>query len=276
MARRRPGSKIGEIIAAAQDVSTMLGGGAPGRGVGPSPEARIAAAGQVGEEGESEFIGVPEGFLARPPTFGQRFSVGTNVGRPTFRKGDETAPLGWAPRKIATFQRQLVDAGLLLKPYRAGRWDAASAGALEELMAFANSQGHSSIETALAEWQRVEAEFGGVTDPEGGPGGGRQLTIQVSDPVELKRVFRRAVVDMLGQGWDEGRLDQMVTSFQDTERAVQQRAFEVGEMGGEFTGLPDPAAFAEEQIREQDPIGVQSRDLLGRTEEFLGLLRSPV
>lgn len=41
--------------------------------------------------------------------------------------------------------------------------------------------------------------------------------VATSDPDDLRRVFRQAVIDALGEKWDQARIDQMVAAYRDKE-----------------------------------------------------------
>jgi len=101
------------------------------------------------------------------------------------------------------------------------------------------------------------------------------LVTQTTDPEELKLVFRKAVIDTLGQGWDQGKIDQMVRSYNDLETKQQRAAYDAELTGGNVVSVPSPEAFITAQATEQDPAAAQGQDMLEYMDDFLKHATSP-
>lgn len=280
-------------------------------------EAAIAAAGGGGGSVGSppKPLGVPAPFT--DPDTGETFEWAQNVERdwgtetrtpgggltyqqrrynqvvpPRYMDGDQFDIYSMTPQRISYLQRSLVQAGLLdpqeLQSYGfvgpAG--DDPTFAAYEQAMMFANQAGYTTVDQALVALQsgRYGTGPGGRRTPQGGGGGGR-LPAQISNADDLRRVFKATVIDTLGQGWDEDRIDSMVAAYQAIERgqveAAEQMALRAGEASaasGQFVSSgtleapPSPETFAAQFARGQDPTGAQANDFLGAANQFLGLL----
>lgn len=193
--------------------------------------------------------------------------------------GDEFFPGQLSPQAIAQLQRQMAALGLLPPNarFRLGVWDQASQKAYRTLLAYANQQG-MSFQQAMAHMEATGMnatvdEFGNLVTGEGQTQ--EPLPTRTSNPDELKLVFRKAVIDTLGQGWDEGKIDQMVRSYNDLEVKQQRAAYDAELTGGNVVSVPSPEAFAVTQATTQDPAAAQGEEMLGFMDEFQQLVTSP-
>lgn len=170
--------------------------------------------------------------------------------------GDEFAPASWPPEQISAYQAQLVKAGLLRAgSYQAGVWDSQTVSAYTQLLGGANAAGMTK-EDMLARWSQQAA-----TSPGAGAG---PLTVRLSNPEDLAAVFRKAVVDTLGEGWDSGKINQMVQSYQAIQASTQTQDHNLALSGGTVTGAPSPQEFAVQQARQQNPLGAQEHDVIAQ------------
>lgn len=211
---------------------------------------------------------------------------------PQFRDGDQYDIYSFTPQRLSYLQRSLVAAGLLdpedieAYGYVGPAGTDSTFDAYERAMEFANQAGYDTVDQALISLQsgRYGTGPGGTRGQAAGSGGGR-LPSQISNSDDLRRVFRAAVIDELGRGWDDGRIDAMVNTYQAMERgqvdqaeAIARAAAERSEVTGEdvssgtIEGLPDPSTFAVNYARQQDPTGAQATDFLGAANTFFSLL----
>lgn len=232
-------------------------------------------------------IGVPPGYYAdRTTELAEQQARTPNVripGQPTripprYFEGDDWSPASFPPERLIQLQRAMIDAGLIDpdSPIHIGVWDEISRDGYRKLLAFANAAGLDRV-AALNRWKETQDQFG-TTGPAIPP-----LQVKLSNPDDLKRVFRAAVIDQLGQAWDEGKLDSMVASYQDKERQFQTEAYNL-QVGNEGQGLPgtvvsapDASTFVESEIESEDPTGAQAfRGLKFAQNDFFEMLRGVV
>lgn len=225
---------------------------------------------------------IAAGYGYEPPVRGKPTSVATGKGGDgawPYYDGDEYFPGQLSPQSIAALQRQMAQLGLLAPNarFRLGVWDAASQKAYRTLLAYANQQG-MSYKQALNHMEATGAnftvdEFGNIIPM--GESGQEPLPTRTTNPEELKLVFRRAVIDTLGQGWDTAKIDQMVRSYNDMEVKQQQAAYDAEMTGGNVVSIPSPEAFAVTQAQTQDPAAAQGEEMLGFMNDFLALSNDP-
>jgi hypothetical protein len=248
---------VGSIKGRSNDEEDIFGGGPP------------PAAGSTKTP-----IGVPEDYTALVPpdprssniASGYGYELGPSKVNPRYFDGDEYKPAQLNPASIAELQRQMVEVGLLGNTFRLGVWDSASVAAYRDLLSFANGSGLSDRQALL----RYSAGEQVGTESQRAP-----LIVQKSNPEELRRVFRQAVIDQLGQGWDQNRINGLVTAYQAEEERVQRQAYDMELTGGSITNIPSPEAFIESKVMEQDPGGVQVRDTLDFVSQFKQIASSP-
>jgi len=250
-------------------------------------------------------IGVPSDYETRPweykfapfdPSIPRRFgetasqelrrgdmtSVSTGKGgddKWPYYDGDEFFPGQLPPESVAALQRKMAEIGLLSPStrFRLGVWDDASRKAYRLLLAYANQQG-MNYKQALTHMEATGMNF--TVDELGNIIPVDQqtrapLVTQTTDPEELKLVFRKAVIDTLGQGWDQGKIDQMVRSYNDLETKQQRAAYDAELTGGNVVSVPSPEAFITAQATEQDPAAAQGQDMLEYMDDFLKHATSP-
>lgn len=221
---------------------------------------------QVPNPGNQQQFGPGQVMPTSPGQFGPGQVMPTNIAPqyqlPRYFDGDQWLPAQLPPDQLASLQRKMVAAGLLKSgAAQLGVWDAASMNAYMQLLAFANSSGLDA-QTALDRWGQQHAAAP--------PGAG--LPTQVTNPDDLRKIFRQAVIDTRGEGWDQAKIDQMVAAFQGQEVGAQHASAAAADTGGTTTAAPSPQAFAEAQVRAQDPAKAGEHDALGFIGQFRQML----
>lgn len=187
---------------------------------------------------------------------------------PRYFDGAQWIPGSFPPSLMASLQKAMRTVGLLkANEGQLGVWDPTSMTAFTQLLAYANSSGQD-WKDALKSWGMARK-----SDPNAGR---TPLTTQVTSADDLRAVFRKTVINELGQGWDQSKIDRMVASYQDMERQSQTEAYNKQLTGGSVTAPPQPAAYAEAQTRAEDPTGVQAHDALGYETKFFDMLKGVV
>lgn len=220
-------------------------------------------------------IGVPDDYTTQYSPLPREVAP---VSRPPrYFDGDEFMPVQFSPDKIADLQRQLVAVGLLRPGIRigVGDWDEPSIDAFYRLLGYANQNGISwkaalnKLSTEGAGFSEVD-EFGNLVPV--GQSAGELVPTRTTPPEELRRVFRTAVIDTLGQGWDEGRIESMVSSYQAMEIQRQQEAFSAEGTSQNIVGIPSPESFAIEQAETAEPGRAQAEQGLDYANQFMDLI----
>ena len=83
----------------------------------------------------------------------------------------------------------------------------------------------------------------------GGGGGGRKAPKQVTNPADLKAVFKKASQDLLGRAIDDNVAEQFVQSFQNQQ--IQQQTQLATQSGGVVAQAPDAGVAAEKMIERK-------------------------
>jgi hypothetical protein len=84
---------------------------------------------------------------------------------------------------------------------------------------------------------------------QGGGGGGRKAPRQVTNPADLKAVFKKASQDLLGRAIDDNVAEQFVQSFQNQQ--IQQQQQMDTQSGGVVAQAPDAGVAAEKMIERK-------------------------
>lgn len=82
-----------------------------------------------------------------------------------------------------------------------------------------------------------------------GGGGGRKAPRQVTNPADLKAVFKKASQDLLGRAIDDNVAEQFVQSFQNQQ--LQQQTRLEAQSGGVVAQAPDAGVAAEKMIEQK-------------------------
>ena len=214
---------------------------------------------------------------------GARPFAGPSLGSqaPTYFDGDEWIPASYSANEIFQMQEALAKVGLLRGNWSGGYWDTPTMSAYKELLGMANASGMTDADQLLGRMLSQVNDMGGTglftVDENGNVVLARSenqrapLVTRTTDPAALKSVFRRSVIELLGEGWDENQLDQMVSAYNSLEVARQKQAYDMELTGGSVVDIPSPEAFAETQVQEKDPEGQQAYESLGFARDFMQL-----
>lgn len=248
----------------------------------------------VVDDDEPNPIGVPNDYTverfqasreeAGDIRFRRRPGYTTNVG-PIYFDGDEWIPANWTSEQIWTLQQALARVGLLSGSFTRNVWDTSTRNAYKGLLGLANSMGLDADRT-LQELLNTAGDEEGVryTVDENGnvvPTTAGEvvppLVTKTTDPTALRSVFRKAVIESLGEGWSQEEINKMVAAYNNVEILHQTKAYnmDVAGEGGNINTIPDPGSFAENYIAEKDPMGAQTQEGLGFVNEFMDLIGSP-
>jgi hypothetical protein len=268
-----------------------------------------------GTESRGGPLGVPKGYTAAvqrswTPSPGRSGRVNTGAlrytyeQRPRYMDGDEWRPATRAVDEIVEMQQKLVIAGYLdaNDGFRLGMWDGPTRTAYRYLLEDSNASGLDADTMLYRAAQGIE--IGGGGGGAGGGGGGRgrggymidpetgelipipqeqfiapPMQVRTTNPDDLRRVFRSAVIDKLGVGWSQKEIDELVQAYNWKELQVQADAYrqEVARMEQEFNyelggpkpttkqitsvDVASPEAFIEEEARRRDPGGFQATQM---------------
>jgi len=199
---------------------------------------------------------------------------------PRYSDGDEWRPASASSASIAQIQRAMVTAGILTD-FNYGIWDQKTAKAYRDVLSYANGRGVTD-QQALSELAshpqlNVAGGSGGGGsrvvgfDPDTGQpifAPAEPLQVRTTPRDDLRRVFRSAVVDRLGEGWSTAQIDELVNAYQWNEIKVQSDAYnqQAAAASGMLGSNPviatqqmaSPEAFADEELRRRDPVGYQA------------------
>lgn len=199
---------------------------------------------------------------------GYSYSQGAYPGGvPRYFDGDETLPARLAPHNIAALQRMLVESGLLSNP-RWGFWDTASEEAYQRALSESNLKG-TDVQTLLTTYAEAAAIGEQETRP---PFVAPALELRTTNKADLNRVFRQAVTEMLGVGWTDKQIAELVDAYGWEEIRVQADAYQqmvarerqLYETGTSDikqinqVSAPSPETFIEQEARRRDLGGFQA------------------
>lgn len=180
--------------------------------------------------------------------------------RPKYWTGDEWKPASWSPDEIAELQTALVQAGLIDgAEVRLGVFDEETRNGFEKLLGRANGMGltwEDALVTALESPEPAEP-----------------LQVKLTDPNDLRRVFKTAAFEVSSTQFTPGQIDAMVASYHEKEREYQEALAR-----GEETVFapPDPGTFVEMEAERVNPEGVIEERLQDAQNEWFSMLGSPV
>lgn len=185
--------------------------------------------------------------------------------------GDEWAPQGWGPERMAELQLAMHKAGLLSDSVHIGEWLEESANAFKNVLEFANRTGVS--------WEDALGRMASSPTLKSLKGSGptrAPFAARLSNPEDLREVFKQSAYGLLGgKGFiDDTQLDQMVSAYHQIETSSQRSAYDAAGAGGAATEAPRPDTFAEGQLEELDPEGVKAGRMASYVGALEGLLRN--
>src|SRR5687768_9461791 len=244
----------------------------------------------LGTSDEPGPIGVPKDYLAptvksRTYSYDDEDRLNTSVPSsylgsqaPTYYDGDEWIPAAYSAADIFAMQSALAKVGLLRGSWSGGYWDTPTMNAYKELLGMANASGATDADQLLSRMVSQAGDTSGLftVDENGNVVMVRDesqtrapLVTRTTDPAALKSLFRRAVIELRGEGWDDDKLNQMVSAYNSLEVERQTAAYNTEVTGGSVVDIPSPELFAESYAREQDPEGVQSQQFLDVANQFM-------
>jgi hypothetical protein len=199
---------------------------------------------------------------------------GSKLNKSRYMEGDQLIPANYSADRIVQIQYNLEQIGLLSRNnYSLGIWDPATQKAYKSLLGIANARGQTAEQT-LSEYLSIVAAGGGPaqTGPDIPP-----LVVSKTPPEELESVFRRAVVDLTGRGWNSDQISQAISAYNQIETQRQQEAYNAQYYGGggEVTSIPSPSAFIESYTRQNQPEQVAQETGLSFINQFLKTATSP-
>lgn len=169
--------------------------------------------------------------------------------RTTYYDGDEYIPANWGADQIWQLQQAMAKIGLLTGSFTRNTWDSNTRNAYRELLGLANAQGVDANRALTGLLQEAggqdEAnrysvdEFGNVI-ASGGAAVRAPLITRTTDPAALRSTFRKAVIEMLGEGWSQEEINKMVAAYNGVEIQRQTQAYNMDLTGGNVTDIPTP------------------------------------
>lgn len=154
--------------------------------------------------------------------------------KPRYFSGDEDIINKYSTEQIATIQYQLSKSGLMSRKYTPGVVDDKTRSGFRELLGIANREG--------VDWGAAMGIVGKAAEGAGQP----LQAYQMSNPDDLKAVFRKAAQEMLGRNLQDGDLNRLIQTFQQQEVAYQKQAA----IGGPVVSTPQAATFAARNIEK--------------------------
>lgn len=185
---------------------------------------------------------------------------------PFYMDGDDWIPANYSPDMIFSIQQGLVTAGLLTSSYSTHVWDQPTRMAYRELLAISNASGMRA-EEKLAELLATAAA-GGIQRPGTPP---PPLVTRTTDPESLRQVFRKAVIDLTGQGWNRAQIDSAISAYNQIEVQRQQEAYNATYYngGGNVQDIPDPTSYIESKVQAENPDAVAGESALNFIDLFV-------
>ena len=228
-------------------------------------------------------IGVPADYIAPSGPVTPEESIGLTAAglgiligapvAPTFFEGSEYSFVyGMRPDALAALQAQLSQIGLLdpdsYSPGFAGGGNDPTLEAIRVVMSFANRAGYRTVTDALRAYE--QGGFGAVGSQGYQGAASQRMAAPVSNPDDLRAVFRAAVIDTLGTGWSEAQINAMVEDYQAHERAYNSQVA-AGETAPEEQ-LPSAETFAVNAAKAEAPVDAQGQDFLGAAGALTSML----
>lgn len=166
--------------------------------------------------------------------------------QPKYFSGDEDAINSYSKETIAELQYNLSKNGLMGRKYTPGVVDNQTRSGFKELLGISNRQG--------TDWVNA---LGSVSQA-GASTGTKLPAYQLTNPEDLKAVFRKAAQDSLGRNLQDGDINRLVETYQAQEAQYQKQ---VSTVGGVVTQAPSAQAFAQSAINKDFGTEVNTRKL---------------
>ena len=216
-----------------------------------SPSSR-SAIGVQGTQTLDPLTGKPTGYFGFQtketlPQLGGFEPAGQTVAnQPKYFSGDEDAINSYSKETIAQLQYNLSKNGLMGRKYTPGIVDNQTRSGFKELLGISNRQG--------TDWVNA---LGSVSQA-GASTGTKLPAYQLTNPEDLKAVFRKAAQDSLGRNLQDGDINRLVETYQAQEAQYQKQ---VSTVGGVVTQAPSAQAFAQSAINKDFGTEVNTRKL---------------
>jgi hypothetical protein len=205
--------------------------------------------------------------------------------------GDQYMPRKFSPAQIWELQQILAQMGLLTGSFQREIWDEPTANAYAGVLAYANQQGLTEQQALMRMGQdggagttgsRYRVDENGKLVPIGEEAGREvpPLVTRTTDPKVVQAVFRKAAIELLGQGWSREQITGMQQAYTQMEEQRQRDLYEaqIRESGtpqaGSVVDIPSPEAFAETYITEKAPEDKQEYEAMRYASEAAQLLGS--
>ena len=245
-AQKSVADQLKEILSKAQNggISTI-----PAGAVSPSSRSAI---GVQGTQTLDPLTGKPTGYFGFQtqqilPQLGGFEPAGQTVAnQPKYFSGDEDAINSYSKETIAQLQYNLSRNGLMGRKYTPGIVDNQTRSGFKELLGVANRQG--------TDWSAALSSVA-----QAGVSTGTKLpAYQLTNPEDLKAVFRKAAQDSLGRNLQDGDINRLIQAYQAQEAQYQKQ---VATVGGVVTQAPSAQAFAQSAINKDFGTEVNTRKL---------------
>lgn len=216
-----------------------------------SPSSR-SAIGVQGTQTLDPLTGKPTGYFGfqtketLPQLGGFEPAGQTLTYQPKYFSGDEDAINSYSKETIAELQYNLSKNGLMGRKYTPGVVDNQTRSGFKELLGISNRQGTDWI-NALSSVSQAGASTGT-----------KLPAYQLTNPEDLKAVFRKAAQDSLGRNLQDGDINRLVETYQAQEAQYQKQ---VSTVGGVVTQAPSAQAFAQSAINKDFGTEVNTRKL---------------
>lgn len=251
------GLDINAIIEEALRNAGSANGTVPSGSVSPSSRQAIGVEGtqildpltgkQTGYYGFKGWVDAPYGR--------QEYPKATEV-QPRYFSGDEDMINAMSSEQIADVQYNLYLAGQLGKNYTPGVVDSQTRSAFRDVLGVANRQSTDWV-SAIKTLREGQASKGGDLP-----------TYRLSNPEDLKAVFRRSAQEMLGRTLSDSDMEDLVNTFQQRELRFQKQA----QAGGVVTQGPEAQTFAQKQLTSKfgEEVNVRNmQDIFSGIDEAL-------
>lgn len=100
------------------------------------------------------------------------------------------------------------------------------------------------------------------------------LTIQYTDPTDIRRIIERTAPDVLGHDLTDDEKARLIDAYHQLEAGAQRDAFNAQNgAGGSFTAPPDPSAFIEHEAEKLHPTDAHVTSLANLSKQVLAGLQ---
>lgn len=102
---------------------------------------------------------------------------------------------------------------------------------------------------------------------------GPVLTVQYTDPTDIRRVIERTAPDVIGRDLSDDEKGRLIDAYHELEAGAQRKAFSAQTGGGgSYTAPPDLSSFAAEQTKQLHPQEAHTYGELGGYNVLLSMI----